>query len=129
MAHRLTDKLEWNKELLTYPFITITPAGDMYESMGWFKNVPINIGTRTLYTNLISIEMSHYDTILGIDWLSTHHAVIDCQKKRVIFQSPEGEKFEFKGTSRSKLVPTISALKAKRLLKKWMLWLLGQYCG
>ena len=33
------------------------------------------------------------------------------------FQSPKDEKFEFKGTSRSKLVLTISKLKAKRLLE------------
>ena len=35
----------------------------------------------------------------------------------MLFQSPEDEKFEFKGTSRSKLVPMISAVKAKRLLE------------
>ena len=35
----------------------------------------------------------------------------------MLFQSPKGESFEFKRTSRSKLVPTISALKAKRLLE------------
>ena len=114
----MIDKLEWNKESLTYPFITVTPARDMYESVTWFKKkIPINIRTQTLYTNLISVEMSDYNAILGMDWLSTHHAVIDCQKKHVLFQSPEGEKFEFKGTSRSKLVPTIFELKAKRLLE------------
>ena len=61
--------------------------------------------------------MSNYDAILGLDWLGTHLTVIDCQKKHVLFQSPEGEKFEFKDTSRSKLVPTISVLKGKRLLE------------
>ena len=90
MANRLVDKMEWNKKSLTYPFITVTPAGDMYKSMTWFKSVPINIGTRALYANLISIEMSDYDVILGIDWLSTYHAVICCQKKHVLFQSLEG---------------------------------------
>ena len=35
----------------------------------------------------------------------------------MLFQSSEGEKFEFKGTSRIKLVPTICSLKAKRLLE------------
>ena len=37
LANRLIDKLEWNKESLTYPFITVTPARDMYESVTWFK--------------------------------------------------------------------------------------------
>ena len=73
---RLIDEFEWNKKSLTYPFITVTPAGDMYESMTWFKNIPINI--ETLYANLISIEISDYDAILGMEWLSTHHSVINC---------------------------------------------------
>ena len=66
MANRLVDKMEWNKKSLTYPFITITPARDVYESMTWFKNIPINIGTRNPYANLISNEMSDYDAILGM---------------------------------------------------------------
>ena len=60
--------------------------------------------------------MNDYDVILGMDWLSTHHAVIDCRKKKVEFRPPEGIGFEFKGTSRSRLVPTISALRARRML-------------
>ena len=41
LANRLIDKLEWNKESLTYPFITVTPARDMYESVTWFKKKKI----------------------------------------------------------------------------------------
>ena len=46
-----------------------------------------------------------------------HHAVIDCQKKHVLFPSLKDEKFEFKFTSRSKLVTTITALKAMNYQK------------
>ena len=95
----------------------VTPAGDMYKSMYWYKNTPIHIKHNIPYANLIAIEMSDYDVILGMDWLSTHHAVIDCRKKRVLFQTPEKEEFEFGVTSRSRLVPAISALKARRLLQ------------
>ena len=60
--------------------------------------------------------MEDYDVILGMDWLSAHHAVIDCRRRRVQFQPPDSEEFNFKGTSRKKLVPTISALQALKLL-------------
>ena len=60
--------------------------------------------------------MEDYDIILGMDWLSAHHAVIDCRKKRVQFQPPEGEEFDFKGTSRRKLVSITSVLQALKLL-------------
>ena len=56
--------------------------------------------------------MRDYDVILTMDWLSIHHAVIDCRKRRVQVQPLDGEEFNFKGTPRKKLVPTISALQA-----------------
>ena len=60
--------------------------------------------------------MDDYDVILGMDWLSTHHAVIDCQKKKVEFRPPKETGFEFKRMPRSRLVPTISTLRTQRML-------------
>ena len=63
------------------------------------------------------LEMNDYDVILEMDWLSTHHAIIDCQKKVVRFQRPGAEKFKFKGSARGSSIPLISALKANELLR------------
>ena len=60
--------------------------------------------------------MTDYDIILGMDWLSTHHAVIDYRKKHVRFQPLKAKSFEFQGTPRKRAVPMISALKARKLL-------------
>ena len=60
--------------------------------------------------------MRDYDVILDMDWLSAYHAGINCRKRRDQFQPPDGEEFNFKGTSRKKLVPTISVLQALKLL-------------
>ena len=38
--------------------------------------------------DLIELEMVDYDVILGMDWLNTHHAIIDCRKKLVLFKNP-----------------------------------------
>ena len=32
IANKIVDKLEWKKECLAYPFITMTPAGEVYKS-------------------------------------------------------------------------------------------------
>ena len=66
--------------------------------------------------NLIVIDMTDYDVILGMDKLSTHHTVIDCWKKRVCFQPLKAKSFKFQGTPPKRAVPMISALKAKKLL-------------
>jgi len=38
-----------------------------------------------------------YNIILGIDWLSTYHASVDCYKKRVIFKMKGVPEFIFAG--------------------------------
>ena len=81
IASKIADKLEWKKECLDYPFITVTPAGDVYKSHNWFKDVLVKIENQKLFANLVIIEMDDYDVILGMDWLSTHHTLIDCRRK------------------------------------------------
>ena len=62
--------------------------------------------------------MWDFDVILGMDWLSTHRASMDCFTKKVVFQKPGFSKLEFEGDR--KVLPTyvISVLEAKRLLHK-----------
>ena len=60
--------------------------------------------------------MFDFDMILGMDWLNAHYAMIDCRKKCVRFCPPNTKPFEFRGTPRSRIAPTISALQARRLL-------------
>ena len=118
IAKHLSNKLEGCRKTLSTPFVTVTPAGDVYNSTAWFKDVPIRVGNSTLYANLIEIEMRDFDVILGMDWLTTHYAMIDCRKKLVHFNPPNTKPFEFRGTQRSRLAPTISVLQAKRLLDR-----------
>ena len=94
----------------------MTPTGQIFESLFWFKNVPIFIGGRTLYVDLIVLDMANFDIILGMDWLCKYSATIDCKKKRVMFRPPDEEEFEFRGTPRGKSIPTISALRAVKML-------------
>ena len=116
IAKHLGDKLEGNRRTLSSPFVTVTPAGDVYKSTSWFKDVPIKIGNSILYTNLVEIKMCNFDVILWMDWLNAHYAMIDCYMKRVRFSPPNAKSFEFQGTPHSQIAPTISALRARKLL-------------
>ena len=62
--------------------------------------------------------MQDFDIILGMDWLSSYHAIIDCFCKEVTFHIPNQPSFKFCGDR--KITPTclISALKVSKLLKK-----------
>ena len=37
-----------------------------------------------LTVDLRVIDMSEFDVILGMDWLTAHRVVIDCDRRRVI---------------------------------------------
>lgn len=42
------------------------------------KDCMIQMSDRTLQANIILLNMSDFDVILGMDWLSTYHASINC---------------------------------------------------
>ena len=41
---------------------------------------------REFLVDLISLPFHEFDLILGMDWLSKHRAIIDCDKKTVVLK-------------------------------------------
>ena len=69
-----------------------------------------------LIVDLIALDLKGYDVILGMDLLSTFRAVMDCFRKRITLQFPEGVVFSFiNNQSSSHPFPTMCSkfLKAK----------------
>ena len=62
--------------------------------------------------------MYDFDVILGMDWLSTHRASVDCFTKKIIFWKQGYLKLEFEGDRRALPMCVISTLEEKRLLHK-----------
>ena len=50
-----------------------------------------------LTVDLRVMDMSEFDVILGMDWLTAHHVVIDCDRRRVIAYTHDGIRFTFQG--------------------------------
>nr|GEY73697.1 reverse transcriptase [Tanacetum cinerariifolium] len=62
-----------------------------------FRNCPLRVGDDIRFANLLPLEMSDFDIILGIDWLTEHRATIDCHSKRVIFGDLNNPEFIYHG--------------------------------
>ena len=45
----------------------------------------IGMGKHEFEANLISLDIHDFDAILGMDWLESHYAMVDCFKKEVVF--------------------------------------------
>jgi len=51
---------------------------------------PMEVAGRRFKLNLICLSMEGLDVILGMDWLSSNHVVIDCGRRRVVFPDTTG---------------------------------------
>ena len=68
--------------------------------------------------NLVLLDIVDFDVILGTYWLHYNHANIDCYRKTVTFHRPGLPKVTFVGEHSGVRHGVISAVRAKRLLKK-----------
>ena len=110
--------LHMSPELLDCELRVSTPSGVMLCAQWVYRSCVINIVVRDLVANLILLHMHDFDAILGIDWLSTYHAVVECSEKHVIFHIPGQSKFYFEGDRKVKPLSIISTLQATNMLKK-----------
>ena len=68
--------------------------------------------------DLILLDIHDFDVILGMDWLSRHHAMVDYYRKEVRFCRPGETKVVFYGLR--KILPNsiMIAMKASKMLRK-----------
>jgi hypothetical protein len=96
--------------------LVATPVGKAVTCRKIVLNCPICIEGRNLAANLIVFDMEGFDIILGMDWLSNNHAIIDCHSKEIIFRLPADTEFKFVGTKVNHTPQMISATQAKQLI-------------
>ncbi|XP_038885962.1 uncharacterized protein LOC120076265 [Benincasa hispida] len=92
-----------------------TPSGEFMLDIEKIKACQVEVANRALDVTLIILDIRDFDVLLGIDWLATNHASIDCSHKQVIFNPPTGASFKFRGVGTVVLPIVISALKTGRL--------------
>ncbi|XP_073025133.1 uncharacterized protein [Primulina eburnea] len=102
----------------TLQFTIMLPSGDVICSTSVVRACPIQVNERILFADLIVIPMIEFDVILGMDWLSSYRAVIDCVEKTVRFSTEEGDSNVFKGSGTSLGTSFISCLKVNKMLVK-----------
>ncbi|CAL5342903.1 unnamed protein product [Camellia sinensis] len=62
------------------------------------KSRVVSIDGRRLLVDLTVLDMRDSDINLGMDWLATNYASIDCRGKMVVFQIPDQPEFCFVGS-------------------------------
>ena len=68
--------------------------------------------------DLYGFRLTDFNIILGIDWLSKHHAHIDYLKQKISLRGPNRGRVVHKVKPLERGVKLISAIKAQRLLRR-----------
>ena len=92
--------------------------------------MPLVIHDREFSADLIALPFREFDLILGMDWLSKHRAITDCDKKTIVFRCSDHYEVIVHCVRSSLMFNVISAMKARRFLRKgceaFWLWYLTQ---
>ena len=73
---------------------------------------------REFSVDLITLPFHEFDLILGIDWLSKHRAIVDCDKKIVLLKCLDRSEVTILGIRSESVLKIMSAMKARRFLRK-----------
>ncbi|GJR89033.1 retrotransposon protein, putative, ty3-gypsy subclass [Tanacetum coccineum] len=84
--------------LLDYALSISTPMKNNVVIGLEYRDCPLRFDDKISFANLLLLEMSYFDIILGIDWLTQHRATIDCYTKRVIFGDLNNPEFIYHGS-------------------------------
>ena len=71
------------------------------------RGYELEISGILLTVDLRVMDMSEFDVILGMDWLTTYQVVIDCERRRVTAYTPDGTRVTFQGDKHDALPQTM----------------------
>nr|GFC67466.1 putative reverse transcriptase domain-containing protein [Tanacetum cinerariifolium] len=81
-----------------------------------YRDLPLQFEDKIRAINALPLDMCKFDIILGMDWVTEHHATIDCRSYQVIFGDIHAPEFIYHGSLPVNSMQIISALQARTLL-------------
>ena len=94
-------------ETLEEPLYVSSPLG-IRARMGMIcRGCELEISGTLFTMDLRIMDMSEFDVILGMDWLTVYKVVIDCERRRVTAYTQDGTRVVFQGGKHDNLPQTV----------------------
>ena len=84
------------------------------------RGCELEISGTLLTVDLRIMDMSGFDVILGMDWLTAYRVVIDCERRRVTAYTQDGTRVVFQGDKHDILPQTVYESKCQGQLAGWL---------
>ena len=94
------------------------PTGDSRLAESVYMDSRVIIGGQEFLADLILLDIHEFDVILGMDWLSRHHATVDCYRKEVRLRKQRKTEVVFYGLRKTLPNSIMTAMKASKMLWK-----------
>ena len=94
------------------------PTGDSLIADRVYMGCRVIIEGHEFMANLVLLNIQDFDVILGMDWLSRHHATMDCFRKEVKFCRPGEPEITFCGVRKILSSSMMSVMMAGKMLRK-----------
>lgn len=116
IASSLVDRCGWATESSGRVLDVNTPLGSTTKMAQTCRDLKIRVDGRDFISDMLVMDISDYDALLGFDWLVKHVATIDCLHRTVRFELSGGA-CTFKCRGVKEVVPYISAIETRHLIE------------
>ncbi|XP_070034704.1 uncharacterized protein [Nicotiana tomentosiformis] len=106
------------RESLGTPIYVSTPVGFSVVVHQIYRSCVVTFCGYKTRADLLLLDMTDFEVILGKDWLSTYHSILDCHAKTVILAMHELPRLEWRGSSVTTPSRIISFIKARHMAEK-----------
>ncbi|XP_070042730.1 uncharacterized protein [Nicotiana tomentosiformis] len=110
--------LDISRDSLSSRVYVSTPVGDSIIVDRVYRLWLLVNGGYETKVYLCLLSMVDFDVILGMDWLSSYHAIFDCQAKTVILAMPGLPQLKWRGIFDYIRSRVVSFLKAQQMVEK-----------
>ena len=107
IAASIVIELGLEVEALEEPLYVSSPLGIRARTEMICRGCELEISGILLSVDLRVMNMSEFDVILGIDWLTVYRVVIDCERRRVTAYTQDGTRVVFQGEKDDILPQTV----------------------